>query len=285
MSGTVADVLRIARSQVGYNRWDDPEPGTRYGRWYASITGSPYFGLSGVPYCAMFVSWVLAQANVQCEGFPRAVAIDRRDGFSRMVEPMDLKAGDVVGFDWDGDHTGDHVGIVKSHERGVVTIATYEGNTGNSEVKECTRYTSQCSIGVRPYYDGSGNPADEAGLLDLDGACGPKTVMVWQARMGTEQDGVISGQVWEEDAYRPNVWALDHVAEGTGSSLVMAVQKYLKDRGHYKGTMDGCWGKQTSLAIQRYLKDGGHYDGPIDGIAGHHTVVAIQKSLNGGKWR
>lgn len=283
--GTVADVLRIARSQVGYCRWDDPEPGTRYGRWYASITGNSYFGTSGVPYCAMFVSWVLAQAGVSCEGFPRSVAIDRRDGFTRMVEPMDLKAGDVVGFDWDADHTGDHVGIVKSHSQGVVTITTYEGNTGNGEVKECTRYTSQCSIGVRPYYDGSSSPADDAGMLELDGACGPKTVMVWQARMRTAEDGVISGQVYDEDAYRPNVWAIDHVGEGSGSALVLAVQRFLKNKGHYKGTVDGCWGKQTSLGIQRYLQSTGHYDGPLDGITGHHTVCGIQKSLNDGKWR
>lgn len=285
MSGTVADVLRIARSQIGYSRWDDPEQGTRYGRWYASITGSPYFGTNGVPYCAMFVSWVLAQAGVNCEGFPRAVAIDRRDGFSRQVEPYDLKAGDVTGFDWDVDHKGDHVGIVESHEGGVVTIATIEGNTGNSEVKRCQRFVSQCTIGVRPYYDGSSNPADDAEMLDIDGACGPKTVVVWQSRMRTAEDGIISGQIYDEDVYRPNVWALDHVSEGSGSALVLAVQKYLNQRGYYKGTVDGCWGRQTSLAIQRYLSDTGHYDGPLDGIAGHHTVCGIQKSLNEGKWK
>ena len=279
---TPADVLRVASGEIGYNRWDDPEQGTKYGRWYADITGSPWFGTNGVPYCAMFVSWVLAHAGVDCEGFPRAVAIDRRDGFSRMVEPGDLKAGDVLGFDWDADHKGDHVGIVESHEGGVITITTIEGNTGNAEVKRCQRYTSQVTCGVRPYYDGSGNPADEAGMLDVDGACGPKTVMVWQARMGTDQDGVISGQLADEDAYRPNVWALEH-GDG-GSALVMAVQRYLKSRGHYRGSLDGCWGRQTSLGIQRYLAETGHYDGPLDGITGHHTVQAIQRSLNDGKW-
>ena len=48
-------VLDIAGSQVGYTRWDDPEEGSKYGRWYAGKTGSGYFGASGVPFCAMGV--------------------------------------------------------------------------------------------------------------------------------------------------------------------------------------------------------------------------------------
>ncbi len=283
--GTVADVLRVARSQIGYNRWDDPEPGTRFGRWYSQITGSPYFGTNGVPYCAMFVSWVLAHAGVQCEGFPRAVAIDRRDGFSRQVEPYDLKAGDVTGFDWDVDHKGDHVGIVESHEGGVVTIATIEGNTGNSEVKRCQRFVSQCTIGVRPYYDGSSNPADDASMLDIDGACGPKTVAVWQAQMGTPEDAVISGQLHSEDYYRPNVWALNYTSEGRGSALILKAQRFLKAKGRYDGTMDGCWGGRFSYGLQRYLSDLGYYDGKLDKVAGHHTIKALQQSLNDGKWK
>lgn len=202
-----------------------------------------------------------------------------------MVAARDLKPGDVVGFDWDADHTGDHVGIFVQWVQSGYSFNTIEGNTGNAEVKECTRYVSQVTIGVRPYYDGSSNPSYDAGMLDVDGACGPMTVMVWQARMGTAEDGIISGQTYDEDAYRPNVWSLDHEAEGTGSSLVISIQRYLKDRGHYKGIVDGCWGRQTSFGIQRYLKDSGYYDGPIDGIAGHHTICAVQRSLNDGKWR
>lgn len=281
---TVSNVLTWARSQIGYCRYDDPEQGTRYGRWYADITGSPWFGTNGVPYCAMFVSWVLAHAGVECEGFPRAVAIDVRDGFSRMVAARDLRPGDVVGFDWDEDHTGDHVGIFLEWDTPGYSFETIEGNTGDGEVLQRTRYVSQVTCGVRPYYDGSSNPAEEVGLLDIDGACGPKTVMVWQTQMGTAQDGVISGQTHDEDCYRPNVWSVEY-GEG-GSSLVYAIQQHLRGRDHYySGSMDGCWGKQTSLAIQKYLKDTGHYVEAIDGIAGPHTVKAIQKSLNDGKWR
>ena len=57
------DILNVARRELGYSRWDDPLPGTKYGRWYAVDHGE-YYGHSGVAFCAMFVSWVLNQAAV-----------------------------------------------------------------------------------------------------------------------------------------------------------------------------------------------------------------------------
>ena len=56
MANTAEDVMNIAQDEIGYSRWDDPQEGTKYGRWYADYTDEPYYGTSGVPYCAMFVS-------------------------------------------------------------------------------------------------------------------------------------------------------------------------------------------------------------------------------------
>lgn len=274
---TASDLVAVASGEVGYSRWTDPEPGTKYGRWYASITASPYFGASGVPYCAMFVSWCLDKAHVQCEGFPRAVAIDRRDGFNRMVEPTDLQAGDVVGFDWDSDRTGDHVGIVESHVSGIVTIATIEGNTSGGVVARCARRTSQCTIGVRPYYDEASSPAKEAGRLEVDGIAGHNTISVLQEQLATPVDGIISGQLADNDRWHRNVWAIEH-GRG-GSQLVWALQRRV-------GALpDGHWGEQTSRQTQALLREWGYYDGPIDGDFGQHSVKALQRSLNDERWR
>ena len=282
---TVEDVLRIAEAEVGYSRWDDPEEGTKYGRWYAQITGSPYFGLSGVPYCAMWVSWVFAQANVQCEGFPRAVAIDRREGFKRAVEPVDAVRGDAIGFDWDSDATGDHVGIVQHKTGDYVTIRTVEGNTGNGEVLECVRHISQCTIAVRPYYEGSTSPAKVAGLLDVDGIAGNFTITDWQRDMGTYEDGVVSGCRPEHDKYRRNVWAIDR--EHEKSDLMVAIGEFLIEMGYDLGPdgADGVWGWWYSGAIQEFLKDKGYYTGEIDHDFAHHSVEGLQRSLNDGVWR
>ena len=65
------DVLSIARGEIGYDRYQDHEAGTKYSRWYARDHGS-YFGTIGVPYCAMFASLCLDPAGVECAGMPSA---------------------------------------------------------------------------------------------------------------------------------------------------------------------------------------------------------------------
>lgn len=124
---TASDVLRVAAGEIGYSRWSDPQTGSKYGRWYAAETGSPYFGASGVSYCAMFVSWVLAQVGVRflyayC---PYIV----RDFAARAVGKAEARPGDIVLFDWDGDGEADHVGFVELN-RGSY-YQTIEGNTSS----------------------------------------------------------------------------------------------------------------------------------------------------------
>ena len=65
-------VLSIAAGEVGYSRWDDPNPGTKYGRAFAEKVGNSYYGNSGVPYYCMFVWWVLDQAGMTVPGMPTA---------------------------------------------------------------------------------------------------------------------------------------------------------------------------------------------------------------------
>lgn len=267
MAGTVSDVLRIAASQVGYSRWNDPQQGTKYGRWYAQQTGNAYFGLSGVPYCAMFVSWVLAQANVKCPCFPSAVAFDKRNSFAgRYVDKNDLRAGDVISFDWDGDNGGDHVGFVEK----VYTdhVQTIEGNTGDGVVARRTRYYSSIICGVRPYY---AQEASTGGALDVDGYIGPKSVREWQRQCGTTVDGVISGQSTYDKQYQIRLASVTY--DGGGSELVRAVQRKV---GAY---VDGYMGKGTIKGVQRFVGVA------QDGYFGPETAKALQRSLNEKKWR
>lgn len=283
---TAEHLLSFAEGEIGYSRWDDPQEGTKYGRWYAEYTGIPWFGTSGVPFCAMGVSYCLAKTMTDCEGFPRAVAIDRRDGFSRMVEPSDLRAGDIVGFDWDNDAGGDHVAIFENWIDKGWSFSTIEFNTGNGVVARCKRYVSQVTIGVRPYYKASESPSEQTGKLAVDGAAGTATITAWQKAMGTEADGYISDQPEHLDKWRRNVWAVEHGEGKLGSSLVREVQWYLSGSGYYIGPEgpDGIWGEYTSKAVQNHLKRLGYYGGGIDGDFGPHSVRALQQSINDGKW-
>lgn len=155
---TASDVLRIARAEVGYCRYDDPERGTKYGRWYESEVDGPGgydYGANGVAYCAMFASWVLVQAGVKCAGMPGAYCPSIHH--SQTLAASQLKPGDLVLFDWEDDGTDDHIGIVASNDAAAKKIATIEGNTSGGRVAERTRAYSTICGGIRPAYDGQGS--------------------------------------------------------------------------------------------------------------------------------
>jgi hypothetical protein len=225
------------------------------------------------PWCACFVSWCLDQSGVRCPYFPSACAFDERDDLGgRKVSKYDLRPGDALSFDWDGDRGGDHVGFVyevieSGHYR------TIEGNTGNGVCKECERWASSIVCGVRPYY----SDASPTYRLDVDGWAGTETIREWQTQLGTSADGWISNQLAANDVYRSNVLNVDH-GGGAGSSLVYAAQRKV---GCYA---DGHWGMATSEAIQRRLRAWGH-DIAADGYFGPASVKALQRSLNDGKWK
>ena len=120
MSMTAQNVLGWAAGEIGYTRWDDPEEGSKYGRWYAKRHGA-YYGTSGVPFCAMGASWCATDnedKSVLPGGdfayVPYGINAAAREG--RLVEPMTQAApGDLVCFDWDDDGIADHVGIVEAN--------------------------------------------------------------------------------------------------------------------------------------------------------------------------
>lgn len=274
MAGTVNEVLSFAASQVGYWRYDDPQPGTVYGRWFAKKTGVAWYGQSGVPYCAMFVSYCLAKFDVKCPHFPSAVAFDERDNLGgRKVSKRDLLPGDVVAFDWDDDSSGDHVGFVEKVYSD--HIQTIEGNTDNGRVARKTRYYSSVICGVRPYYADSST--EKGGTLNVDGDCYTATISEWQRQLGTKVDGYISGQSKSDAKFVESVRAIQYGSGG--SDLVRAMQRKIG------AGVDGYWGYQTSKALQWWLSGKGCNPGAIDGYFGPNSVKALQRSLNKKLWR
>ena len=160
--GTREDVCRIARGEVGYNRYNDPQEGTIYGRWYAEQTENEYFAKNGVPYCAMFVSYVLALAGVSAVALPGAYVptieqANKKRG--RAIPCEEAQAGDLACFDWQQDGESDHIGIVIANSPESRKLTTVEGNTSDASLgnggRVAIRYRSYdlvSSICV-PYYD------------------------------------------------------------------------------------------------------------------------------------
>lgn len=141
-SGGNQAIVEVALTQLGN------EGGQPYWSWY---------GFEGrVEWCACFTSWCADQCGYLESGIiPKfSLCSDGVDWFiangqwqSRNYEPS---AGDIIFFDWDGDGTTDHVGIVESCENGVVY--TVEGNSGDA----CKQ--NQYSVGSSSIY-GYGVPA------------------------------------------------------------------------------------------------------------------------------
>ena len=129
------DLVAIAKTQLGYNEstknyiveanGETIKGYSRYGAWY------------GVPYgdwCAMFASFCIRYAGI--EGIP----IDANcPNWIRQLQSVGLyhdeddyipQSGDLIFFDWNGDGSSDHVGIVVEVDGN--KVKTIEGNSGDT---------------------------------------------------------------------------------------------------------------------------------------------------------
>ncbi len=153
MAQTANRTLAFAQGEIGYSRYNDPSNGTKYGRWYAELTGDAQYAANGVAYCAMFVSYVLNKTGVSCAGLPGAYCpwiLSAAKNAGATVNKYDAAPGDVVLFDWDGDGVADHVGFVEKNNVGYLT--TIEGNTSGGVVARRTRSFETVIGVVRPVY-------------------------------------------------------------------------------------------------------------------------------------
>jgi hypothetical protein len=117
-------IIEIASKEIGTVEIPLNSNKTKYGKW---------FGLQGVAWCGIFVSWVYDQAGFNLgrigylkgfAGCQTAVAHFTKTG-EVTKNPV---LGDIVFFDWNGDGRYDHTGIyVKS--TGINLFQSIEGNT------------------------------------------------------------------------------------------------------------------------------------------------------------
>lgn len=271
---TANDVLNIARKEIGYSRRRDPQSGTKYGRWYAKQTGTSYYGQSGVPYCAMFVSWVFAQAGASCNGIPGAYCpwMLNKAGSARLGNVRNAQPGDVVYFDWDGGKV-DHVGIIEVNNGSYCT--TIEGNTGNGEVLRRTRNWSVIKAVVRPKWSGVSKPAP---------APTPSG--------GEKVSGKVADiQRWLNANYSTGLNVDNKYGSLTKKGLVKALQTELNSRYSKGLKVDGIFGSKTKQAcvnmrrgakgniircLQAALICNGYNTGGFDGIFGNATFGAVK---------
>lgn len=288
MANDASSVLAVARAEIGYSRYADPDAGTKYGRWYAQDHGS-YYGTTGVPYCAMFVSWVFAQAGATCAGLPEAycpyIRNKARSAGALLSDKRNAQPGDVILFDWGGDTVEDHVGIVEVNVGSYVQ--TIEGNVSGAVARR-TRAWSDVTYVVRPSWGSSSSVStttdasrNGASLL-LDCDAGKLTVQAWAKQLalsGTAADGWINHQYAGNKPYLKNLSSVIYAYDGTPSPFALALQKRVGSVN-----LDGILGKVDVQNVQNYMNVEWGYHMLVDGIFGPTTAYNVQHSLNLGLW-
>lgn len=115
-------ITQIAAKQIGN------EGGRKFWSWYGYK--------SHVAWCACFVSWCADQCGYLKAGvMPKYSNVhvgskwfkDHNQWQKRSYTPA---SGDIIFFDWDGNGSCDHVGIVEAVDKGYV--CTIEGNSSNA---------------------------------------------------------------------------------------------------------------------------------------------------------
>jgi len=290
MSGTAKSVIDVAYGELGYYAPDDPNPGSKYGRWLADKWDEDWLAGPSVEiwWCCMFVSWCLEQAGVVVKGFPSYNTDLALNNGARnyAVDKYNVQYGDIVIFNWDWDGATDHIGFATGSFDGS-GFPTIEGNVSNA-VQEKYRNMGNVAYVIRPHYsnsdsgnftpDVSTDPKNnrDGGKLEIDGIGGWNTIIDLQHTLGTYEDGVISGQWLGNKDYHWGMYNVEYDS-GTGSQLVEAIQSKVG------AEVDGQWGPGTSRALQQWLVNKG-YDIDVDGYFGRESVKALQCSLNDNKW-
>ena len=139
------DAVKLAKGKVG--TIETPVNVQEFGQSY---------GMNGVPWCAIFVTWCFANAG--SKSFARRSrwayvpfvlndAHAAKNGLSvtRAPEP-----GDLVLFDWDSDGVCDHIGIVEKPS----PLVTIEGNTSptdNSNGGQVMRRTDRSASDIAAF--------------------------------------------------------------------------------------------------------------------------------------
>lgn len=283
-----SDVVRVAAAEVGVTESPANSNCVKYNDWYygRQVRGAAY------PWCAAFVSWVLAQAGAgalaaRSASCPAIKSDAQRRGIYHSGS-AGIAPGDLVLYQFDRDSDPDHIGIVESVSGS--SIVAIEGNTSltsndnGGAVMRRTRSKGLIMGYVKPAYDGASAPAVDTRIdtvrevqqwlnraygagLSVDGIYGPQTrkaiVRVLQRAIGTGVDGIVG---WRTRR------ALPTLSVGTGGDAVRAAQALLVCKGYAAAYVDGDFGDGTKTAVKAYQRRRGLSK---DGIIGKRTWAAL----------
>jgi len=224
-------IIDIAAAENGTIESPPNSNKTKYGKWY---------GLDGVKWCAIFVSWVYDHAGHHLEH------IDTMNGYQSCQSGYnfwkrngcivnDPQPGDIVLYDWGGDGICDHTGIfVKWMDAEKTTIQAWEGNTER------------------------GNDSDGGRVMLRERKRSlVKAFVTPKVLQGTVANAVID----------------ENLQKGDSGSDVTVLQKMLYDLG-FEMKVDGIFGSGTETAVKQFQQKHGLQ---VTGIVSPEVLGAIQE--------
>lgn len=236
---TAQDFINACAAEIGYSRWEDREPGTKYGRDYAKRHGAT-FGRSGVPFCDMGMTYCLRSVGVtdfDSAYVPGRVNTARARGL--LVPTGSVRPGDMVTFDWNDDGLDDHIGCAESlTSTGVWCIefntSEYSWDDGGLVMRQ-HRPWAHLSHCIRLPWDGSGAPGQPSHEKRLEAV---------QRAVGATPDAVIGPDT------RQRVLALVSASAWGGKSFPFGVAYTQRVVGTEP---DGVWGEASDAAHDRVV--------------------------------
>ena len=150
---TEKELLRIATAEIGTKENPAGSNEVKYNTWYygREVSGKAY------PWCMVFVQWVFDRAGiaVPIKTASCGALLNAAKSNGRAVKGG-YRPGDVVIYDFDGNGSTDHCGIVEAVNGKLITAI--EGNTGSGnnadggQVQRRTRNVSEIVGAWRPVY-------------------------------------------------------------------------------------------------------------------------------------
>ena len=226
-------IITTAAAENGTKESPPNSNKTKYGEWY---------GLNGVKWCAIFVSWVYDHAGNHLE------KIDSANGYQSCQSGYnywkrngcivkDPQPGDIVLYDWGGDGICDHTGIfVQWIDDAKTTFLAWEGNTEK------------------------GNDSD-----------GGKVML--RERKRSLVKAFVTPKALNDIPPQPQD---DTLQKGDTGSEVAVLQKMLYDLD-FKITVDGDFGPETEDAIKQFQQK---HKLDVTGIVTPEVYGAIQEEVS-----
>ncbi|MDD3231502.1 MAG: CHAP domain-containing protein, partial [Oscillospiraceae bacterium] len=296
-SGTLEAFMKVAESEVGYlekasNSGLDSKTANAGHADFSKYARD--FGMNGVAWCDLFVSWCLKKAGVP-EQLSASVEQTMNHYKSEKRWTGNPARGDLIFYDWDRNGTGDHIGIVESVTKGIVN--TIEGNTSGPNgfegvFRKHRNLNSGNVLGFgQPKFTSGGGTAVVNGVSHkLDASVEKWRGVAAQALMLTHQYtpanlSALLYQMQTESDGNPNDtnnWDINAMRGDPSRGLMQVIGSTFKEyaiSGHNSNIFDPL---SNIVASIRYTL--ARYGSLLNGWSGHAYANGIGK-INWGGWR